>query len=102
MRTIPCASFLLHVSATKGGVCIDASGEDESNEAEPCGKVGMCVEMFTPVISTPTTLQIRGLSVNDALAQVKFCEKKASKFVETVNFTKKMSPSSSHTVYRPY
>jgi large subunit ribosomal protein L22 len=26
---------------------------------------------------------IRGMSVNEALAQVKFCEKKASKFVET-------------------
>ena len=30
--------------------------------------------------------QIRGMSISEALAQVKFCEKKASKFVETVCF----------------
>lgn len=30
--------------------------------------------------------QIRGMSISDALTQVKFCEKKASKFVETVCF----------------
>ena len=29
--------------------------------------------------------QIRGMNITDAFAQMKFCEKKPSKFVETVN-----------------
>ena len=42
-----------------------------------------------PSLSTPAPvshsyLQIRRLSISDALAQMKFSEKKASKFVETV------------------